>query len=73
MHENKFGEMIKLHLQSTNECSDKIFKDVIEVTKSLKFTQSTLDEDLGTVKNDIEKLASGMKELENDLLDPNEV
>ena len=65
--------MIKLHLQSTNKRLDKICKDMIEVTKSLEFTQTMLNEELGTAKNDIKKLASGMKELENDILDPNEV
>ena len=65
--------MIKLHLQSTKERLDKISKGVIHVTTSLEFTKSTLYKELGTVKNDIKKLASDMKELENDLLDPNEV
>ena len=41
--------------------------------KSLEFSKSTLDEQLGTVKDNIKKLASDMKELENDLLDSNEV
>ena len=41
--------------------------------KSLEFSKSTLNEQLGTVKDNIKKLASGMKELENDLLDSNEV
>ena len=72
-HGKKIDEMIKLHLQSTNERLHKISKDVIEVTKSLEFTQSTQGEELGSVKNDIEKLALDMKELENDLSDPNEV
>ena len=72
-HGKKIDEMIKLHLQSTNERLHKISKDVIEVTKSLEFTQSTQGEELGCVKNDIEKLALDMKELENDLSDPNEV
>ena len=58
---------------TTNERLDKISKDVTEVTKSLEFTRSTLDEELATVKNDIKKLASDMKELENNLLDPKEV
>ena len=57
-HEKKIDEIIKLHLQSPNKHLDKISMDVIE---------------LGTVKNIIKKLASNMKELENDLLDPNEV
>ena len=47
--------------------------DIIEVTKSLEFTQSTLDEELGTVKNDTKKLACNMKELQSDHLDPNQV
>ena len=72
-HEKKIDEMIKLDLQSTNERLDKISKDVIEVTQFLEFTQSTLDEGLGTVKNDIENLASDMKKLENDPLNPSEV
>ena len=71
-HEKKIDEMIKLHLQSTNEHLDKI-SIVIEVTKSLGFTQSTLNEELSTVKNDIKKLASDMKELEKNLLNPNKV
>ena len=71
--EKKIDAMIKLHLKSTNERLEKIPKDVTEVKKSLEFTQSILYEKLSTVKNDIKILASEMKELENDLLDPNEV
>ena len=59
--EKEIDEMIKLQLQSKNKRLDKISKDVNEVTKSLKFTQRTLDEELGTVKNDIKKLASDKK------------
>ena len=81
-HGKKIDEMIKLHLQSTNERLHKISKHVIKVTKSLEFTrstqgeelaQSTQGEELGSVKNDIEKSVPDMKELENDLSDPNEV
>lgn len=39
--------------------------DIIEFTKILELTQSMLNEELDTVKNDINKLASDMKELEN--------
>ena len=59
--------MIKLHLQSENKRLVNISMDVIEITKSLEFTQSTLDEKLGTIKNGIKKLAFNMKDLENDL------
>lgn len=47
--------MIKLHLQPTNQRLVKISKNVIDVTKSLEFTQGTLDGELGTAKNDIKK------------------
>ena len=47
--------MIKLHLQSTNQQLVKISKNVIDVTKSLAFTQGKLDGELGTAKNDIKK------------------
>lgn len=43
------------------------------MTKSLEFTQSKHDEELGTGKNDIKKLAYDMIELENNLLGPSEV
>ena len=65
-HESKIDEMIKLHL-------NKILKDVIEITKGLKFTKCTTDEELATVKNDVKKLAFDMKELENNLFDPKKV
>ena len=60
-NEKKFDQMIKLHLQSTNEHFNKISNDVIEVTKNLEFVQRRLDEELGTIKKDIKKLASNMK------------
>ena len=65
-HEKKIGEMIKLHLSKTSN-------HVTEVTRSVKFTKYTLDEELGTGKNVIKKLAFEMKELDNNLLDPNKV
>ena len=40
-HEKKIDEMIKLHLQSTNERTNKISKDATEATKALDFTYST--------------------------------
>lgn len=43
------------------------------VTKTPGFTQSKPNEELGTAKNDIKNLTSDVKELENNILDPNEV
>ena len=50
-----------------------MLKNFTEVTITPEFTRRTLDEEFGTLKIDIKKLASDMKELENSLLDPNEM
>ena len=72
-HEKKLNEILKSQLQNTNERLDKISNEVLEITKSLEFTQGKLDEEIAIVKNDISKIKSDMQVLEDDLLDPNEV
>ena len=44
-----------------------------ELSKSLKFMQSQLDEELGNVKKDITKLENSIKSIGRDLLEPVEV
>ena len=51
----------------------KISHEVLEITKSLKFTQCKLEEKLAIVKNNISKVKSDTQVLEDYLLDPNEV
>ena len=72
-HEKKLNEILKSQLQNTNERLDKISNEVLEITKSLEFTQGKLDEELAIVKNDISKIKSDMQVLVDNLLDPNEV
>ena len=72
-HEKKLNEILKSQLQNTNERLDKIYNEVLEITKSSDLTQGKLDEELPIVKNDISKIKSDMQVLEDDLLDPNEV
>ena len=72
-HEKKLNENLKSQLQNTNERLDKIYNEVLEITKSSDLTQGKLDEELPIVKNDISKIKSDMQVLEDDLLDPNEV
>ena len=72
-HEKKLNEILKSQLQNTNERLDKISNEMLEITKSLEFTQGKLDEEIAIVKNDISKIKSDMQVLEDDLLDPNEV
>ena len=72
-HEKKLNEILKSQLQNTNERLDKISNEMLEITKSLEFTQGKLDEEIAIVKNDISKIKSDMQVLEDDLLDPNKV
>ena len=72
-HEKKLNEILKSQLQNFNERLDKISNEVLEMTKSLEFTQGKLDEEIAAVKNDISKIKSDMQVLEDDLVDPNEV
>lgn len=64
---------MKFQLQNTIEHLDEISNEVLEITKSLEFTQEKLDEELVIVKNDISKIKSDMQVLKDDLLYPNEL
>ena len=55
-------------MQSTNNLLDKTFVEVVEIRKSLKFTQNKLNEELKSVKKDITKIKSEIKELIGSLL-----
>ena len=52
-HQEKVSEIIKSQLTNTNECLDKISQKVVDITKSLKFTQEELHDSLANMKNDI--------------------
>ena len=53
-----------------NNQLDRISQEIFEITKSLEFTQGQLDKELTKIKNDIGNLQAGIKELGEDLLDP---
>ena len=72
-HEKTIKALINSNLQATNERLDKIATEMGELSKSLEFTQSQLDEELGNVKKDITKLENNIKSIEKDLLDPDDV
>ena len=69
-HEEKVGKIIKAQLENTNNRLDRISQEVVDITKSLEFTQEQLDEELAKLKNDIGKIQTDMKYIEDDLLDP---
>ena len=69
-HEKKVGEIIKTHLENTNNQLNTISQEVFEITKSLEFVQGQLDKELTKIKNGIGKYLASIKELYEDLLDP---
>ena len=60
--------ILKSQLKNTNERLDKISNEVLEITKSLEFTQGKIDEELATVINNISITKSDIQVLEDDLL-----
>ena len=44
-----------------------------KLSKSIEYTQSQLDEELGNVKKDITRLENNIKSIKKDLLDPDDV
>ena len=61
--------MLKSQLENTNGRLEKIPKEILEITKSLEFTQGQLNDEIAIVKNDISQIKADMREMENDLLD----
>ena len=69
-HQEKVSEIIKSQLTNTNERLDKISQEVVEITKSLEFTQEEFHDGFANVKNDIKKVQTDLREIEDELLDP---
>ena len=49
-HEKKFCEILKSHLETANQRLNKISDEVLELTKSLEFTQTKIKEDITNIK-----------------------
>ena len=54
-HHEKVSEIIKSQLTNTNERLDKISQEVVEITKSLEFTQEELHDGLANVEMILKK------------------
>ena len=65
--------MISNNLQNTNERLGKISKEMIELTKSLEFTQDQSEGEINNIKEKIKHLETSIKGIKDDLLDPNDV
>ena len=72
-HEKRINEMLKSQLENTNGRLEKISMEVLEITKSLEFTQGQLNDEIAIVKDYISQIKADIREMEADLLDPYDV
>ena len=67
------SELVSKNLQNTNDCLDKISKEMTKLTKRLEFTKDQLEGEISNVMENIKHLEISTKGIEDDLLDPNDV
>ena len=72
-HEKKFSEILKSHLETTNQRLNEISGEVLELTKSLEFTQGEVKEEITCIKDDLNQVKTDLQELGEDVLDPDYV
>ena len=72
-HEKKFSEILKSHLETTNQRLNEISGEVLELTKSLEFTQGEVKEEISCIKDDLNQVKTDLQELGEDVLDPDYV
>ena len=67
--QEKIKEIFKYELPTTNECLDKISKEVAGLTESIEFTQGEVKD----IKEDISQVQTNLRHIEDDMLDPDYV
>ena len=72
-HEKKFCEILKSHLETANQRLNKISDEVVELTKSLEFTQAEVKEEITNIKDNLNQVKTEIQELGEDVLDPDYV
>ena len=73
-HEKKFCEILKSHLETANQRLNKISDEVVELTKSLEFTQADVKDEITKIKdNNLNQVKIEIQELGEDILDPDYV
>ena len=71
--EKKFCEILKSHLETANQRLNKISDEVVELTKSLEFTQAEVKEEITNIKDNLNQVKTEIQELGEDVLDPDYV
>ena len=55
-HEKKSCEILKSHLETANQRLSKILDEVVDLTKSLEFTQAEVKEEITNIKDDLNQV-----------------
>ena len=71
-HEKKCY-FLKSHLETANQRLNKISDEVVELTKSLEFTQAEVKEEITNIKDNLNQVKTEIQELGEDVLDPDYV
>ena len=71
-HKKKICEILKLHLETANQRLNKILDEVVELTKSLEFTQAYIKEEITNTKDNLNQVKTEIQEL-GDFSDPDYV
>ena len=69
-HEENVGEIIKSQLENMNSRLGRISQEVVNITKSLEFTQEQLVKELTKLKYGVGKIQTDVKDIEYNVLDP---
>ena len=72
-HDKKLFEILKSHLEAANQRLNKISDEVVQLTKSLKFTQAEVKKEITNIKDNLNQVKTELKELGKHALDPNYV
>ena len=68
-HEKKFCEILKSYLETANQRLNRILDEVVELIRSLEFTQAELKEEIANIKGDLNQVETEIQELGEDVLD----
>ena len=60
-------------METANQRLNKISDEVVELTKSLEFTQAEVKEEITNIKDDLNQVKNEIQELGEDVLDPDYV
>ena len=67
---DKFCEILKSHLEIANQRLNEISDEVVELIKSLEFTQAEVKEEITNIKDNLNQVKTEIQELGEDVLDP---